>query len=119
MSSHCDCSRERFRTPNRGAVTSVSIGFSTRGLGCNSTPQGGVQFCNGSARKVEFTLLNAVGEGRDASVQREFRGGLSVPFPMLGPHPRVRLNGVALRLLPRWFGTCRAGGVGREKRVFL
>jgi hypothetical protein len=27
------------------------------------------------ARKVEITLLNAVGEGRNASVQREFRGG--------------------------------------------
>jgi hypothetical protein len=47
------------------------------------------------ARKVEITLLNAGGEGRNASVQREFRGGLSAPLPMLDPHPRVRLNGVA------------------------
>jgi hypothetical protein len=52
------------------------------------------------ARKVEITLLNAVGEGRNASVQREFRGGKCAPFPMPVPHPRIRLNGVA-RTLPK------------------
>ncbi|WP_231845951.1 DUF1589 domain-containing protein [Rhodopirellula baltica] len=32
---------------------------------------------------IEFTLLNAVGEGRNASVQREFRGGPNAYFPRL------------------------------------
>ncbi|CAD74944.1 hypothetical protein RB6684 [Rhodopirellula baltica SH 1] len=56
------------------------------------------------ARKVEITLLYAVGEGRNASVQREFRGGKCAPFPMFGPHPRVRLNGVARPLRKLCFG---------------
>ncbi len=38
-------------------------------------PQRGRAVFKCRARKVEITLLNAVGEGRNASVQREFRGG--------------------------------------------
>ncbi len=40
-----------------------------------SPDEGGRAVLKCRARKVEITLLNAVGEGQNASVQREFRGG--------------------------------------------